>query len=40
MTKKQNLKIINNKIDVLILAGEINTSEYNRLIKLHAMIRR
>lgn len=38
MTKKQTLKLINEKIDWLIINGQTKTQEFKRLIKLHRLI--
>ena len=35
MTKHQILKLINDRIDRLIIADRIKTTEYVRLVKLH-----
>lgn len=35
MTKKDSLKMVNNKIDKLIIQGKTNSKEYKRLIHLH-----
>ncbi len=38
MSKNKNLVILNEKIDLLILAGDVKSGEYKRLIALHAQI--
>jgi hypothetical protein len=38
MTKTQILKILNRKIDLLILSGKTKTAKYSRLIKQHYLI--
>lgn len=35
MTRSQALKIINDRIDALIISGKTRSDEYRRLIELH-----
>lgn len=38
MNKSQTLKMVNERIDTLIIEGQIGTEEYKRLIALHAVL--
>lgn len=38
MSKNKNLAILNENIDKLILAGDVKSAEYKRLIDLHFKI--
>lgn len=40
MSKTKILAVINNKIDMLIIADKIQTAEYERLVKLHYLLTR
>jgi len=39
MTQKQSLKMVNDKIDKLIIIGKTKTIEYKNLIKTHKILR-
>lgn len=38
MTKTQTLKVLNDKIDLLIISGKTSSNEFKRLMKLHKLI--
>lgn len=38
MNKLESLKMVNERIDALIIEGQTNTEEYKRLIALHAVL--
>lgn len=38
MNKTQTLKVLNDKIDLMIINGKTNTAEFRRLMKLHSLI--
>lgn len=38
MSKNKTIKLLNAKIDLLIIQGETNTPEFKRLMRLHKII--
>lgn len=38
MTQKESLQKVNNKIDLLIIAGKLQSAEYKRLCRLHKLL--
>ena len=38
MTQRESLKKVNDKIDLLIITGKLQSTEYKRLCKLHKIL--